>query len=135
MERAGGKMIAVLERPDVLDGIPRVITSEAQNARYTAALLEMERRGNLTAAERNLAEVLTLLIESYEEEHYPIRSASPVEVLKELMEANNLRQKDLAPMLGSESVVSEVLHGSRQLNRNHIEKLSKRFKVSPALFF
>jgi HTH-type transcriptional regulator/antitoxin HigA len=135
MERGGGKMIAVLERPDVLDGIPRVITSEAQNARYTAALLEMERRGNLTAAERNLAEVLTLLIESYEEEHYPIRSASPVEVLKELMEANNLRQKDLAPMLGSESVVSEVLHGSRKLNRNHIEKLSKRFKVSPALFF
>jgi HTH-type transcriptional regulator/antitoxin HigA len=135
MERAGGKMIAVLERPDVLDGIPRVITSEAQNARYTAALLEMERRGNLTAAERNLAEVLTLLIESYEEEHYPIRSASPVEVLKELMEANNLRQKDLAPMLGSESVVSEVLHGSRKLNRNHIEKLSKRFNVSPALFF
>jgi hypothetical protein len=48
MERAGGKMIAVLERPDVLDGVPRVITSEAQNERYTSALLEMERRGNLT---------------------------------------------------------------------------------------
>ena len=135
MERADGKMIAVLERPDVLDGIPRVITSAAQNERYISALLEMERRGNLSAAEKNLAEVLTLLIEAYEEEHYPIRSASPVEVLKELMEANHLRQKDLAPMLGSESVVSEVLHGSRKLNRNHIERLSKRFNVSPALFF
>ncbi len=128
-------MIAVLEKPDVLDGVPRVITSEAQNQRYISALLELERRGNLTAAEKNLAEVLTLLIEAYEEEHYPIRSASPVEVLKELMEANNLRQKDLAPMLGSESVVSEALHGSRKLNRKHIEKLSKRFNVSPALFF
>jgi HTH-type transcriptional regulator / antitoxin HigA len=127
-------MIAVLERPDVLDGVPRVITSEAQNERYTSALLELERRGN-RAAEKHLALVLTLLIEAYEEEHYPIRSASPVEVLKELMEANNLRQKDLAPMLGSESVVSEVLHGSRRLNRKHIEKLSKRFNVSPALFF
>jgi HTH-type transcriptional regulator/antitoxin HigA len=84
-------MIAVLERRDVLDGVPRVITSEAQNERYISALLEMERRGNLTAAEKNFAEVLTLLIEAYEEEHYPIRSASLVEVLKELMEDNGLR--------------------------------------------
>jgi HTH-type transcriptional regulator/antitoxin HigA len=36
---------------------------------------------------------------------------------------------------GSKSVVSEILHGSRKLNRNHIEKLSKRFNVSPAVFF
>ena len=38
----------------------------------------MERHGNLTGAEKNLAEVLTLLIEVYEQEHYPIRSASLV---------------------------------------------------------
>lgn len=47
-------MIAVLERPDVLYGIPRVITSEAQNERYISALREMERHGNLTGAEKNL---------------------------------------------------------------------------------
>jgi len=62
----------------VLDGIPKVITSEAQNERYISALREMERHGNLTGAEKNLAEVLTLLIEAYEQEHYPIRSASLV---------------------------------------------------------
>jgi len=128
-------MTAVLEKPDVLDGVPKIITSDAQNDRYVAALLELERRGHLTPAEKNLAEVLTLLIEVYEEERYPIRSASPVEVLKELMDANNLRQKDLAPLLGSESVVSEVLSGKRELNKHHIEKLSKRFGVSPAVFF
>ena len=128
-------MIAVLEKPDVLDGVPKIIASDAQNDRYVAALLELERRGHLTLAEKNLAEVLTLLIEAYEEERYPIRSASPVEILKELMDANNLRQKDLAPLLGSESVVSEVLSGKRQLNKHHIEKLSKRFRVSPAVFF
>ena len=71
-------MIAVLERPDVLDGIPRVITSEAQNERYISALREMERHGNLAGAENNLAEVLTLLIEAHEEEHCTIRSASLV---------------------------------------------------------
>jgi HTH-type transcriptional regulator / antitoxin HigA len=58
-----------------------------------------------------------------------------VEVLAELMAANNLKQKDLAPLLGSDSIVSEVLYGKRELNKQHIEKLSQRFKVSPALFF
>jgi HTH-type transcriptional regulator / antitoxin HigA len=128
-------MTVVLEKPDFLEGIPKIIASDAQNDRYIAALLELERRGRLTPAEKNLAEVLTLLIEAYEEEHYPVRSASPVEVLKELMEASNLRQKDLASMLGSESVVSEVLSGKRELNKHHIEKLSKKFGVSPAVFF
>jgi HTH-type transcriptional regulator/antitoxin HigA len=75
------------------------------------------------------------LIEAYEEKHYPIRSATPLEVLQELMTANDLRQKDLAPLFGSESIVSEVLSGKRGLNKRHIEKLSRRFKVSPELFF
>jgi HTH-type transcriptional regulator/antitoxin HigA len=130
-------MIATAIEKDILEGIgaPKVITSDAQNERYISALLEMEHRSHLTAEEKNFMELLTLLVEAYEEKHYPIRSATPVEVLTELMTANNLRQKDLAPMLGSESVVSEVLSGKRELNKRHIEKLSKRFKVSPEVFF
>ena len=116
-------------------GAPRVITSEAQHDDYVSALLEFERRKKLTLTERNFAELLTLLIEAYEEKHYPIRSATPLEVLQELMTANDLRQKDLAPLFGSESIVSEVLSGKRGLNKRHIEKLSRRFKVSPELFF
>ena len=50
------------------------------------------------------------------------------------MEANGLRQKDLAPIFGSESIVSEVLRKKRNLNKTHIEKLSQRFNVSPAVF-
>lgn len=95
----------------------------------------MERRSHLTAEERSFAELLTLLVEDYEEKHFPVRSASPVEVLTELMAANNLKQKDLASVLGSESIVSEVLSGKRELNKRHIERLSKKFKVSPELFF
>jgi HTH-type transcriptional regulator / antitoxin HigA len=114
---------------------PQPITSEAQNEHYTEVLYSLERRGHLSASEEKYAELLTVLIEAFEEEHFPIRAASPVEVLAELMAANNLRQKDLAPLFGSESIVSEVLHGKRELNKQHIEKLSQRFKVSPALFF
>lgn len=75
------------------------------------------------------------LIEAYEEEHHSIPDASPLEVLRALMDANNLRQKDLVPVFGSESIVSEVLHKKRDLNKAHIEKLSKRFGVSPSVFF
>jgi HTH-type transcriptional regulator/antitoxin HigA len=116
-------------------GALRVITSEAQHDDYVSALLELERQKKLTLMEKNFADLLTLLIEAYEEKHYPIRSATPLEVLQELMTANDLRQNDLAPLLGSESIVSEVLSGKRELNKRHIEKLSRRFKVSPELFF
>ena len=114
---------------------PRPITSAAQAEHYTEVLYNMERCGKLSAAEESYAELLTVLIEAYEEEHYPVRGASPVEVLAQLMAANNLKQKDLATLLGSESVVSEVLNGKRELNKHHIEKLSQRFHVSPAAFF
>jgi HTH-type transcriptional regulator/antitoxin HigA len=75
------------------------------------------------------------LSEAYEEERHTILDASPVEVLRTLMDANDLRQKDLVPIFGSESIVSEILHKKRGLNKKHIEKLSKRFNVSPVVFF
>jgi HTH-type transcriptional regulator / antitoxin HigA len=56
-------------------------------------------------------------------------------VLRFLIEQHGLRQRDLARELGGESVVSEMLSGKRKLNAVHIEQLSKRFHVSPAVFF
>lgn len=50
------------------------------------------------------------------------------------MAANDLRQKDLVGILGSESMVSLVLNGQRPLALAHIQALSRRFKVSPAAF-
>jgi HTH-type transcriptional regulator / antitoxin HigA len=91
-------------------------------------------RGHLNRREEEYVELLSLLIEAYEEERYPIRDASPVEVIKELMVANDLRQKDLVRIFGSESMVSLVLNGRRPLAVEHIQGLSRRFKVSPAAF-
>ena len=121
----------------MLDGTdaPRVIPSAAQNERYISVLLEFEKKDRLSAKEREFAKLLTVLIEAYENKYYPIRGASPVEVLAHLMEANNLKQKDLAPLFGSESLVSKVLRGERELKKRDIERLSKRFGVSPAVFF
>ncbi|MGA7920550.1 MAG: hypothetical protein WCA38_12880 [Candidatus Acidiferrales bacterium] len=130
-------MIATAIKKDLSSkiGLPRVITSDAQNERYTEALLALERQNNLSSDEKDFAEILTLLIEAYENKHYPIPDASPTEVLQELIAANNLRQKDLVPIFGSEGAVSDILSGRRPLNKGHIEKLSKRFAISPEVFF
>lgn len=116
-------------------GAPKVIASDTQHEEYVSVLLELSRKKHPTPAEKNFAELLVLLIEAYEEKHHAVRAASPVEVLQELLAANDLRQKDLVPQLGSESIVSEILSGKRELNKNHIERLSKRFNVSPEIFF
>jgi HTH-type transcriptional regulator / antitoxin HigA len=128
-------MIAVPERYALEVSSPTPITSERQHEEYLSVLDKLTSKDNPTDEEEKYAEVLTTLIEAYEEEHHSIPDASPVEVLRMLMEANGLRQKDLIPIFGSESIVSEVLHGKRGLNKTHIEKLSKRFHVSPAAFF
>ena len=115
--------------------LPAVIRREAENERYIALLEELDRKGNrMTAAERRMADLLTLLIEDFEEKHYALKSSEPVDVLNELMSANNLKQKDLLDVFGTPSIVSEVLHGKRQLTTEHIRRLSRRFHVSPEVF-
>jgi HTH-type transcriptional regulator/antitoxin HigA len=115
--------------------LPRIIETEQQNDRYLAELEALHDRGNLTAEEEKLSELLTLLIEDFENKHYQLKAASPVDIVRELMEANNLRQADLLDVFGTASVVSEVLNGKRDLSKAHIQKLSSRFHVSPELFF
>jgi HTH-type transcriptional regulator/antitoxin HigA len=80
-------------------------------------------------------ELLTLLIEQYENEKYPIPDVEPQEVLRFLLDQNGLSQKDLIPEFGAESTISLVLAGKRKLTRDHIARLSERFNVSPAVFF
>lgn len=114
---------------------PKVISSAEQHQAYVARLLQLQRNQHRTQEETDVAKLLVVVIAAYESERYPIGKASGIEVLRELMEANDLRQKDLADDLGGESVVSLVLQEKRPLNRNQIERLAQRFRVSPAVFF
>jgi HTH-type transcriptional regulator/antitoxin HigA len=115
--------------------LPAVIRTETENERHVAMLEELDRKGRrMSAAERRMAELLTLLIEDFEEKHYALAAAGPVGVLNELMMSNNLKQKDMLDVFGTPSIVSEVLHGKRQLTTEHIRRLSRRFQVSPEIF-
>lgn len=75
--------------------LPAVIHTEQENEHYLAILEELDQRPSLNAAERRLAELLTLLIENFEERAYPLKAANPAETLSELMAVNGLKRKDL----------------------------------------
>jgi HTH-type transcriptional regulator/antitoxin HigA len=116
-------------------GAPHLIHSDEELQEYTKALFELTAREETTPDEDEAIELLTLLIEHYEAERYPVPAADPVSVLRFLMESHGIQQKDLIPEFGAESTVSLVLSGKREMNKNHIERLSRRFHVSPAVFF
>jgi len=130
-------MSTVLANPTemIRQGAPRLIHSDEELAEYTRTLFELTAKPDLTADEEEAIELMTLLVERYEQEHYPIPEAEPAYVLRFLLERNGLTQREIAAELGSESTVSLVLSGKRQLNRDHIARLSRRFNVSPAVFF
>src|SRR5712692_3032418 len=120
--------------------LPAVIHSEKENERCISMLEALDRKADgkaekLSAAERRLAELLTVLIEDFEEKAYALKPARPVEVLRELIESNGLKQKDLLDIFGTPSIVSEVLREKRSLTVEHIRKLSRRFHISPEVFF
>ncbi len=115
---------------------PRVIKTEAENESFIEALYALDKRqSRWNRAERDLAELLTLLIEDFEEKQYALPKCSPVEMVAFLMEQQGLKQKDMVDVFGTASIVSEVMHGKRELNKEHIRRLSERFQVSPELFF
>ena len=77
---------------------------------------------------------MTVLIRQFEETHYPLVHASPVEALGVLMENRKLRQLDLIPVLGASSVISDILNGKRSISKTHARKPAEFFHVPVSLF-
>lgn len=88
----------------------------------------------ITTEQERLLDLLTLLVEKYDEEHYQIPDAAPHEVIQYLMQERGLRNKDLEATLGSRGVTSEVISGKRKPSKTQIKNLAEFFKVPPELF-
>ena len=74
-------------------------------------------------------EVLTTLVEAYEENFYNIDAPDPIEAIKFRMEQEGLKQKDLVAIVGSKSRVSEVLNKKRKLTIEMIRSLHKQLHI------
>ena len=114
---------------------PRPITSEEELEKTQVVIDALIDKGNLTEDERDYLNLLGLLTHEYEETQELIPDIFGIEILKVFMEEQNLKQKDLVPIFKTESIVSNVLNGKRQLTVEHIQKLADFFHVSPAVFF
>ncbi|NJM53834.1 MAG: transcriptional regulator [Blastocatellia bacterium] len=118
--------------------LPSVITNDEELDRMTQEIDRLItkdiKQGSLSPEEDKLLELLTLLVEDYEDEHYPIEDSPPHEVLKFIMEQRDLKQSDLLDIFGSSGIASEVVNGKRSISKTQAKKLAERFKVSVELF-
>ena len=87
----------------------------------------------IDSVEGDEAEILSLLIENYENKHYLIEAPDPVEAIKIRMEEMNLKQKDLVGILGGKSAVSEILNKKKKLTLEMIRALEVKLHISASL--
>lgn len=133
-------MISILENKNYADLVVKVLPTAIQNEKEYEIMLanidELMSRGEafLSAEEERLLETLAILVEAYEDEHYPMPEVAPNEVLKFLLEDRELKQKDLLHIFGSSGIASEVINGKRSISKAQAKKLSEFFKVSVELF-
>jgi HTH-type transcriptional regulator/antitoxin HigA len=114
--------------------LPRVIHSDGECVRLTDELARLDEREDLAPEEKELAELLTVLIDEYEERRYPIGKATPQQTLQHLMEARNMMQKDLWKIFGSKDITSEVFHGKRSISKAQAKRLAAFLHVGVELF-
>jgi HTH-type transcriptional regulator / antitoxin HigA len=113
---------------------PRTITNDQQLEATQEVIDSLLDRAELTPEESDYLNVLGTLVFDYEQKNETITDIYGVELLKVLIAERNLRQKDLIPVFKTESIVSDILNGKRQLTVRHIQELAQFFNLSPAVF-
>jgi len=127
-EKKYGKLLA--------KALPRPVANEEEYDQIVALAGQLMAKGEdaLSPEEGKLLQLLGLLIQDYDDRHYPLGPGDPVAVLTELMEAHGLSQKDLWPVFGSKGTASEVLNRKRAISKAQAKKLAEYFHVSADLF-
>ncbi len=117
---------------------PRPIRNDKELDAMTAELLrldELVEAGKASPEQEELAELLTTLIVRYEDERYPVKmTAPPHELLAASMELRGVSQADLANMIGSRSLASEILSGKREISKTVAKQLAESLRAPVELF-
>ena len=113
----------------------KVIKNKTQYNNYCNVLESLIDSGKKSKAVQDEIDLLTLLIEKYDEEHNSFKEADPIELLKSLMKDHKLKAVDLAKLLHvSEGLVSDMLHYKKGLSKETIRILSERFRLNQQAF-
>ena len=115
--------------------LPVKIETEEENRRLLAQAEKLMVKGERRSLEEDvLLDLLFHLIQDFEQRFYHPGEATPHEVLRELMAANEVKQSDLWKLFGSKGVASEVVNGKRGISKAQAKALAEFFHVSPELF-
>ena len=113
----------------------KIIKTDAQYYKYCDALEVLVFSSKKNKAVQDEIELLTLLIEKYDEEHNTFNDADPIELLKSLMKDHKMKAVDLANLLNvSEGLVSDMLNYKKGLSKETIRILSEKFKLNQEAF-
>ncbi|MEQ9414532.1 MAG: transcriptional regulator [Cyclobacteriaceae bacterium] len=113
----------------------KIIKTKRQYINYCDALEEMMESGNRSKAVKDEIELLTFLIEKYDQEHNSFDDADPIELLKSLMKDHKMKAVKLAQLLNvSTGLVSDMLNYKKGLSKETIRILSEKFKLSQEAF-
>lgn len=115
--------------------LPAVIRTRSEYDHAIEEIEKMLKKGkNITPEEERLLDLLSTLVERYEEEHFSIAPVAPHEMIQHLMEARDLKQKDMVYLFGSSGRASEAINGVRPLSKSQAKALAEYFHVSVELF-
>lgn len=110
-----------------------VIKNQKQYVEYCNILEELISKDNDKLSDE--IELLTILIEKWDDEHNTFEDVDPIELLKSLMRSNNLKAKDLVEILDlSKGTISKILNYQKSLSKETIRKLSNHFNISQEAF-
>jgi|SRR5580704_8121602 HTH-type transcriptional regulator/antitoxin HigA len=116
-------------------GTYRMIGTEEENERVLAIVDRLMVKGEKRSPEEDaILNLLTHLVEQFEEKAYPIADAAPAETIAFLLEQRGLKPIALTEILGSRGRVSEVLSGKRAISKEQAKRLAEFFHVSAAAF-
>lgn len=114
--------------------LPQVIETDEECVRVEKIVADLLNKKSPSPEEDKLLDLLSDLIEAYEDKVYVIEKGDPHRMLRSLIEQNGLRQNDLLTIFGSSGVASEVINGKRSISKAQAKKLADFFKVSADLF-
>jgi HTH-type transcriptional regulator / antitoxin HigA len=118
----------------VAEVTPKVIETEDEYEQFLAVAERLTFKQVQTPEESALYDLVTMLVETYEAQHYPIDRSSPVEVLEHIIESSGIDRIDLVEIFGSGEALDRVLAGRELINPSQANTLARRFKLSPEIF-
>ncbi len=113
---------------------PKVIETDEEYEQFLVVAERLTFKQNQTPEESALYDLVTMLVETYETEHYPIDRSTPAEVLQHIIESSGIDTIELVDIFGSSEAVTQVLAGKIAIDPNRAKALADRFKLAPSIF-